>query len=114
MRRHALLLSLLLAGLALAHPATAQVKDTLVVALVSHADTLDPHMHFQRTGVLVNINMYDSLLHKNTKLEYEPSLAVSWKPISDTQWEFKLRKGVKFHNGDPLTPQDVKYSFERV
>ncbi len=114
MRRHALLLSLLLAGLALAHPATAQVKDTLVVALVAHAETLDPHMHFQRTGILVNINMFDSLLHKNKKLEYEPSLATSWKAVNDVTWEFKLRKGVKFHNGDPMTAEDVKYSFDRV
>jgi peptide/nickel transport system substrate-binding protein len=114
MRRHALLLSLLLVGLALVHPATAQVKDTLVVGLVAHAETLDPHMHFQRTGILVNINMFDSLLHRNAKLEFEPSIATSWKALNDTTWEFKIRKGVRFHNGDVLTPEDVKYSFDRV
>jgi peptide/nickel transport system substrate-binding protein len=92
----------------------AQPKDTLTVALVSHAPTLDPHMHFERVGVLVNINMFDSLLHKNTRLEYEPSLATSWKALNDTTWEFKLRRGVKFHNGDPVTAEDVKFSFERV
>ena len=47
---------------------SAQPKDTLTVALVSHALTLDPHMHFERVGILVNINMFDSLLHRNTKL----------------------------------------------
>ena len=60
-------------------PAHAQTKDTLTVGLVWINDTLDPHMHFQRVGILININMFDSLLHKNTKLEYEPSLAASWK-----------------------------------
>ena len=55
--------------------------------------TLDPHMHFERVGVLVNINMFDSLLHRNTKLEFEPGLATSWKALSDTTWEFKIRKG---------------------
>ena len=100
--------------LAIVTPAHAQAKDTLVVALVSHAPVLDPHFHFERVGILVNINMFDSLLHKNTRLEYEPSLATSWKPLSDTEWEFKLRRGVKFHNGETMTAEDVKYSFERV
>ncbi len=95
-------------------PAHAQAKDTLVVALTSHAPTLDPHMHFERVGILVNINMFDSLLHRSAKLEFEPSLATSWKALTDTQWEFKLRKGVKFHNGDLMTAEDVKYSFDRV
>jgi len=64
------LLSLLVAVcvLALAPSAQAQPKDTLTVALVSHAPTLDPHMHFERVGILVNINMFDSLLHRNTRL----------------------------------------------
>ena len=104
----------LLALVAAPVPVSAQAKDTLTVALVSHAPTLDPHMHFERVGILVNINMFDSLLHRNTKLEFEPSLALSWKALSDTQWEFKLRKGVRFHNGDTMTPEDVKYSFDRV
>jgi peptide/nickel transport system substrate-binding protein len=95
-------------------PVNAQTKDTLTVGLVWINDTLDPHMHFQRVGILININMFDSLLHKNTKLEYEPSLATSWKAVNDTTWEFKLRKGVKFHNGDVLTAEDVKFSFDRV
>jgi peptide/nickel transport system substrate-binding protein len=108
--------ALALAALAAAAPgpAGAQAKDTLTVALVSHPPTLDPHMHFERVGVLVNINMFDSLLHRNTKLEFEPGLATSWKALSDTTWEFKIRKGVRFHNGEIMTPEDVKYSFERV
>ena len=61
-------------------------EGTLTVALVSHPPTLDPHMHFERVGVLVNINMFDSLLHRNTKLEFEPGLATSWKAVSDTTW----------------------------
>jgi peptide/nickel transport system substrate-binding protein len=104
----------LLATAALAPPAAAQAKDTLVVALTAHAPTLDPHFHFERVGVLVNINMFDSLLHKNAKLEYVPGLATSWRALSDTVWEFKLRKGVKFHDGSTLTAEDVKFSFERV
>src|SRR4051812_11136096 len=114
MRHWSLPLVTLAALLAFVAGAGAQPKDTLTIALQSHAPTLDPHMHFERVGVLVNINMFDSLLHRNTKLEFEPSLATSWKALNDTTWEFKLRKGVRFHNGDPLTAEDVKYSFDRV
>src|ERR1044071_1147620 len=111
------LLAAVIPLLFLAHlpgPLHAQTKDALVVGLVAHAPTLDPHMHFERIGVLVNINMFDSLLHRNTKLEFEPSLATSWKALSETQWEFKIRKGVRFHNGEIMTAEDVKYSFDRV
>src|ERR1044071_1663307 len=109
------LLILVLASLVVAPAgAAAQTKDTLTVALPSHAPTLDPHMHFERVGILVNINMFDSLLHRSAKLEFEPSLATSWKALNDTTWEFKLRKGVKFHNGDTMTADDVKYSIDRV
>jgi peptide/nickel transport system substrate-binding protein len=94
--------------------ASAQGKDTITVGLPSLAQTLDPHMHFERVGILVNINMFDSLLHRTAKLEFEPSLALSWKALNDTTWEFKLRKGVKFHNGATMTAEDVKFSIDRV
>jgi peptide/nickel transport system substrate-binding protein len=109
-----LLTLVVLFACAVAPPVFAQAKDTVVVGYVPLPETLDPHMHFQRTGILMNINMYDSLLHKNTKMQYEPSLATSWKSVNDTTWEFKLRKGVKFHNGETMTADDVKFSFERV
>ena len=43
-----------------------------------------------------------------------PQLAESWKVINDTTWEFKLRRGIKFHNGDDFTAEDVKFTLERV
>ena len=63
--------------------AVAADADTIVLALERDQDNMDPHMHFQRVGIIMNINMYDSLLHKNTKLEYEPSLATSWQALDE-------------------------------
>ena len=64
--------------------AVAQAKDTLTVALPSHAPTLDPHIHFKRISILININIFDSLLHRTTKLEFKPSLTLSWKALNNT------------------------------
>src|SRR5439155_4664634 len=50
----------------------------------------------------------------NGALELQPGLAVSWTAKDETTWEFKLRPNVKFHNGDPFTAEDVKFSFDRI
>lgn len=110
----ALALTILTATAAPAPGVGAPAGDTLTVALTAQAPTLDPHMHYEWVGILVSLNMFDSLLHRNARLEYEPGLAVSWKALNDTVWEFKLREGVTFHNGAVLTAHDVKYSFERA
>ncbi len=89
-------------------------EDKIVLALERDQNNMDPFLHFQRVGILMNINMYDSLLHKTPKLQYEPSLATEWRAIDDTTWEFKLRKGVKVHSGDLFSAEDVKFTFERV
>jgi peptide/nickel transport system substrate-binding protein len=89
-------------------------EDKIIPALDRDQDNLHPHMPFQRVGILMNINIYDSLLHKPPKLAYEPSLATEWRALNDTTWEFKLRKGVKFHHGDPFSAEDGKFSLDRV
>jgi peptide/nickel transport system substrate-binding protein len=58
--------------------------------------------------------MFDSLTTRDKDLNVVPQLAESWKPLDDTTWEFKLRRGVKFHNGDDLTSKDVKFTLDRV
>jgi peptide/nickel transport system substrate-binding protein len=114
--RWGVLLVLVMLGMlgTLNRAAIAADADTLVLALDTDQNNMDPHMHFLRVGILMNINMYDSLLHKNTKLEYEPSLATEWQALNETTWEFKLRQGVKFHNGDAFSAEDVQFSFDRV
>src|SRR3989475_10270959 len=58
-------------------------------------------------------HIYDRLLDRDPKtLKPKPMLATGWKVVNDTTWEFALRQGVKFHNGEPFTAQSVKATFE--
>src|SRR5262249_39545713 len=54
------------------------------------------------------------LTRNDLELKVLPGLAAEWKLLNDTTWQFKLRPGVKFHNGEPLTAADVKFSIERT
>ncbi|WP_170984948.1 ABC transporter substrate-binding protein [Roseomonas sp. AR75] len=97
----------LLAGL----PAAAQ---TLRIGMQAPPSTLDPHwlLNLANTGALRNI--YDTLVARDASMALKPGLAESWRVVDDTTWEFKLRPGVKFHDGSPLTSADVAASFQRV
>src|SRR5690242_3374769 len=58
-------------------------------------------------------HIYDRLLDRDPKtLKPKPMLATAWKLVNDTTWEFTLRKGVKFHNGEPFDAQSIKATFE--
>ena len=58
-------------------------------------------------------HIYDRLLDRDPKtLKPKPMLATGWKLVNDTTWEFTLRKGVKFHNGEPFDAQSIKATFE--
>ncbi|HEV8142640.1 MAG TPA: ABC transporter substrate-binding protein, partial [Methylomirabilota bacterium] len=58
-------------------------------------------------------HIYDRLLDRDAKtLKPKPMLATGWKVVNDTTWEFALRQGVKFHNGEPFTAHSVKATFD--
>lgn len=75
---------------------------------------LDPHKDgsYQSSGMVLTI-IYEGLLVRDEKGELQPHLAESWKAVSPTVYEFKIRRGVTFHNGREMDASDVKYSFER-
>ncbi len=98
-----------------AGPAAGMPKGRVVVALATDTSTMDPHMHTERMGIIMNQHIFDTLLARDTKT-YQPiaHLAESVKSVNPTTWELKLRRGVKFHNGEPFTAESVKFSFDRV
>jgi len=90
-------------------------KPVLTIALPSNPETVDPHQfRAVLTGsILTNTN--ETLLTRDVKtMELKPLLATSWRNVSPTVWEFKLRTGVKFHNGEPFDAEAVKFSIERI
>lgn len=97
--------------LVLAPNANAQ---TLTVGVRAGPESIDPHFSASGTHAEALKHVFDTLVWSGDGLTLEPRLAVSWKAIDDTTWEFKLRSGVKFHDGSDFTAEDVKFSIERV
>jgi peptide/nickel transport system substrate-binding protein len=88
-------------------------KDHLIVAFEDSVKTMDYYQTTQRIGVNTGYMMYDPLLKRDPKDgSLHPHLVTEWKIINDTTWEFKLRPGVKFHNGNPLTAESIRFTIE--
>jgi peptide/nickel transport system substrate-binding protein len=107
-------LAMLLGVLAVGAPAFAQPRGAqLTIAQPADATTMDPGRSTQVLTVNYFYNLYDTLTRWDAALKLQPGLAVSWKNVNDTTWDFSLRPGVKFHDGTPLTAEDVKATLER-
>ncbi|HYR40180.1 MAG TPA: ABC transporter substrate-binding protein [Methylomirabilota bacterium] len=85
----------------------------LVISQPAEATTMDPGRSTQVLTINYFVNLYDTLTRWDTSLQLQPGLATSWKNVNETTWEFTLRQGVKFHDGAPLTAEDVKATLER-
>ncbi len=80
------------------------------------AATLDPHSQNETFNNGINNQVYEFLANRDrqTFSKHVPALAVSWTNTSPLTWVFKLRQGVKFHDGTPFTADDVVFSFNRA
>jgi peptide/nickel transport system substrate-binding protein len=89
-------------------------KKELVVAQGGDVAQFDPHMSTSANDIRVSFNIFDNLVSRHPDQKLHPGLATEWKLEGQTAWRFKLRPGVKFHNGDPFTSADAKASIERT
>ncbi|MEM6386431.1 MAG: ABC transporter substrate-binding protein [Pseudomonadota bacterium] len=108
---HKAVLAALVAAMAV--PASAE---TLRWARAGDALTLDPHAQNEGPTHTIRHQMYEPLIIRDTTGAFEPALATEWAPSADDPnvWVFKLREGVKFHDGADFTAEDVVFSFERA
>jgi peptide/nickel transport system substrate-binding protein len=99
--------------LALTLSAAAHAK-TLRVTLADDATTLDPHAANVLGNTRILGSVYEGLVMRDKDFKLVPALAASWSQPDERTWRFKLRPGVKFHDGSPFTADDVVFSVERV
>jgi peptide/nickel transport system substrate-binding protein len=76
--------------------------------------TMDPHASASLYTARVLNNVFDFLVNRDENFEIEPALALSWSAVEPTVWRFKLRPGVKFHDGSPFVSDDVVFTIERA
>ena len=84
------------------------------IGIRSEPSSMDPYFHNLGPNNAMLGHIFGRLVDWDANQQFIPRLAESWKAINDTTWEFKLRKGVKFHDGTDFTADDVIYSFERA
>lgn len=86
----------------------------LIIAELSDAQSLDPHGSNDVSSSNVQSNLYETLVNRDANGELVPGLAESWTQVDELTWEFKLKQGVTFHDGEAFNAEAVKTSFDRI
>jgi len=86
----------------------------IAIGLQAAITSIDPHYHNLSPNNSLLLHIYEPLVKRDANGKLSPGLAVSWRAVDDLTWEFKLRRGVKFHDGTPFTAEDVVATYKRV
>ena len=87
---------------------------TLTMGVIAGPESIDPHFTATGTHSEALKHVFDTLTHSGDNLQIEPGLAESWRIVDPNTWEFRLRRGVKFHDGSDMTAEDVASSIRRM
>ena len=104
--------AMVLAALASAGPAAAQRM--LTIGSQTPPTALDPHFHNATSNVQALRQVFEALFEVDNSITLQPRLAESLRPLDALRWELVLREGVRFHDGTPLAPADIAFSFARI
>ena len=105
-------LSLAAAAFLIPIASTEAQESEITIGRAVSTTAMDPG--FLREAATIVDNIFDTLVMRGEDMKLVPGLAESWKPLDDTTWEFKLRKGVKFHNGEDFDAEAVKFTIDRI
>ncbi|HEX5328362.1 MAG TPA: ABC transporter substrate-binding protein [Acetobacteraceae bacterium] len=90
-------------------------SDTLRITWRDAIPDVDPYRNTLRTGLVVAHEAWDTLVYRDPHtFKIVPALATAWKWTDSTTLDFTLRQGIKFHNGDPFSADDVVYTFQTI
>ena len=103
-----------IAALSVVGALPAAQAQTLRLASALDPNSLDPHALALLYQSRVVTQIYESLVNRDRDFRLEPALAVSWQAVDSKTWRFRLRPNVKFHDGTPMTADDVVFSIERA
>src|ERR1700757_2640627 len=78
------------------------------------ANSMDPYARQETFLLLFDMSMYEPLIRRDRQMKPEPGLATEWARTGPDTWRFKLRQGVKFHDGSPFSADDVVFSYDRA
>ncbi len=87
---------------------------TLTIGLAADPQTMDPQALLSGATTCVVSNLYSKLLVRDNEMNIKKDLVTDYSIVDDTTWTFTIRQDAKFHNGDPVTSADVKFSIERA
>ncbi|NGM18460.1 ABC transporter substrate-binding protein [Roseomonas stagni] len=87
---------------------------TLRMGVGAQITSADPHFHNISPNNAFASMVFDNLLETDANARLVPMLAEGWRAVGEDVWEFKLRRGVRFHNGNDFTAEDVAFTLERI
>jgi peptide/nickel transport system substrate-binding protein len=105
--------ALLMAGVLAVLPSQIEAK-TFRFAHANDIDSMDPFGLANPEAIYFMSNVYEALTRFNAQGAIEPALAEAWEVVEPSTWRFRLREGVRFHDGQPFDADDVLFSFERA
>lgn len=106
--------TLLLATAMAAMPLLAQAQDMLRVGMESGPTSLDPHYASLITNIAYSRHIFQPLMQQDQRQVLRPAIATEWRALDDLTWEFRLDPRARFHDGAPVTAEDVAFTLARA